>query len=712
MVKKRYIFIDLIRVVCCFAILFYHLNIMNGGYLAVCVFFVLTGYLNTISSLKKKKFSLIDYYKNRFIKIYLPMAIVVFLSVSVISLIKVFNWINLKPEVLSILLGYNNYWQLNANLDYFIRNISSPFMHMWFISLLIQFEIFFPFVLIILNKIKDKTYKIVPCILLFILGLLSYLLFLKNIYDKNLLFAYYDTFSRLFSIIFGVLLGYIHDYFKPFMLKNKFIYILYFIVLIIMFIFIDSSSSLLGLSMIIVTIISMRLIDYGVVFNTNHLFDNIISYISSITYEIYLVQYPIIFIFQYINISGVLKIILVVFIIFLLSSLIHYLRDFKKKNVTKYVGIIILFIFVFFGVFKFISAKDYTSDMENLERDLNKNRELIKKREKEYLDNSKKEKAELDKLLKSGEHNEGEVLQFVSEMKLVGIGDSIMELTIKDLEKEFPNGYFDGVVNRTERKAMDLLKELSKKDLLGDAVLFSLGTNDSNCNRMCKEELLKLVGDRKLFWVNATNPDSSDFNPGLEEFANAHDNVYIIDWVSVCKQHPEYLVYDKVHPSVRGCSVYAKTIFDKIYSVYLDEYKKNINDRISKYEEISNNRYTFIGNDLLGGIYDNLNNKYENSIFIIDNGFTYKTLMDKLKKSELSNNVILVFDNTINLREKDYKKIIKLLNGKNVYIVTTSDIDNVNIIKFNYSKYTIFDNIHLSNKGNRELFNKIANTLK
>ena len=74
--------------------------------------------------------------------------------------------------------------------------------------------------------------------------------------------------------------------------------------------------------------------------------------------------------------------------------------------------------------------------------------------------------------------------------------------------------------------------------------------------------------------------------------------------------------------------------------------------------------------------------------------------------------MILVFDNTINLREKDYKKIIKLLNGKNVYIVTTSDIDNVNIIKFNYSKYTIFDNIHLSNKGNRELFNKIANTLK
>ena len=58
------------------------------------------------------------------------------------------EWFNLRPETNSVLLGYNNYWQLNANLDYFVRLISSPFMHFWYIALLLQFELIFPIVLV------------------------------------------------------------------------------------------------------------------------------------------------------------------------------------------------------------------------------------------------------------------------------------------------------------------------------------------------------------------------------------------------------------------------------------------------------------------------------------------------------------------------------------------------------------------------------------
>ena len=138
--KKHYVGFDILRVVSCITILFYHLNILKGGYLAVCTFFVLSGYLSTISCLKKDKLSLKDYYISRFKKIYLPMIIVVFLSISIISLTTSYNWINLKNEVTSILLGYNNYWQINANLDYFVRNVSSPFMHLWFLSIIILEE--------------------------------------------------------------------------------------------------------------------------------------------------------------------------------------------------------------------------------------------------------------------------------------------------------------------------------------------------------------------------------------------------------------------------------------------------------------------------------------------------------------------------------------------------------------------------------------------
>ena len=101
-VKKYYKDIDLIRLFSCIAVLLYHLNILNGGYLAVCIFFVISGYLSCVSLFKKNKISLKDYYKNRLIKLYLPLLVVVFVSISIISLFPSINWFNLKNETTTI----------------------------------------------------------------------------------------------------------------------------------------------------------------------------------------------------------------------------------------------------------------------------------------------------------------------------------------------------------------------------------------------------------------------------------------------------------------------------------------------------------------------------------------------------------------------------------------------------------------------------------
>ncbi|MCI7240922.1 MAG: acetyltransferase, partial [Bacilli bacterium] len=74
---------------------------------------------------------------NKFLKLYLLLIIVTFISVSVISLMPNILWLSLKPEVNSIILGYNNFWQIGVNLDYFARHIDSPFMHLWYISILL-----------------------------------------------------------------------------------------------------------------------------------------------------------------------------------------------------------------------------------------------------------------------------------------------------------------------------------------------------------------------------------------------------------------------------------------------------------------------------------------------------------------------------------------------------------------------------------------------
>ena len=54
--KEYYKNLNIIRIISCIAVLFYHLGILKGGYLAVCTFFVLSGYLSCKSACKKENF--------------------------------------------------------------------------------------------------------------------------------------------------------------------------------------------------------------------------------------------------------------------------------------------------------------------------------------------------------------------------------------------------------------------------------------------------------------------------------------------------------------------------------------------------------------------------------------------------------------------------------------------------------------------------------
>ena len=154
--KKYYPYLDIIRIISCLGVLFYHLGYLKGGFLSVCCFFVLSGYLSYISLSRKDTVHLKEYYKNHFFHIYLPLLIVVFLTTCVVSFIPNIHWFQLKPETTSVLFGYNNYWQLSVNSDYFARHISSPFMHFWYIGILLQFELIFHFFFLFLKNLATS----------------------------------------------------------------------------------------------------------------------------------------------------------------------------------------------------------------------------------------------------------------------------------------------------------------------------------------------------------------------------------------------------------------------------------------------------------------------------------------------------------------------------------------------------------------------------
>lgn len=728
MKDKYYKKLDLIRVIACISILFYHIGILKGGYLAVCTFFVLTGYFSVISYFKKEKFSFKEYYKNKLKRIYLPVLIVVFLSVLITSLIKFINYSNFKPEVTSILFGYNNYWQLNANLDYFVRHISSPFMHLWFIAIIMQFELVIPFILKGLDKIGKKISKLLPCVLLFLLSLSSYILFYIMVSKGSLMSAYYGTTTRLFSIFLGLLVGFIHVYYKPLIIKNNVIrnilFSLYLIILIVLFILIDFKSNFFSISMLLVTLITPRLIDYGKSINdSDSTLNIIISLFSKISYEIYLVQYPVIYIFQNIKLTNYIKVPLIIVITILISMILKLALNIKVKNKVKICRLFLLILILIgtsFGLYKYIITKDYTKEMKKLESDLNKNSELIKKRQKDYLNNLKKEEDEWNSVLNDLNSSEEELKEKVRNLHIVGVGDSVMELAIKDLYNELPNGYFDAKVNRTTYQTNDVLKDLINRKILGDVVVLNIGTNGEFYQKYT-DEIMKTLGDRKVFWLNATNADYDDFNDKLTNFASKYPNVYIIDWVSVVKKHPEYVISDRVHPTIKGCKIYAEVIFQSIYENYLNEFKKNKEEKIKEHENKEKEKITFIGNDLLLGMYKNLEKDYKDESFIIDKNLDYKSLKKKLKENKLNHKLVLVFDNKTNITKDDYNELLELYKDNEIYVVVTTNTLNINNEKiktidftkeFNNKKYTSYDGIHLTNEGNKKLKEKIDSTLK
>ena len=718
--KKYYNKLDIIRLISCIAVLLYHMNILKGGFLAVCIFFVLSGYLSCISSFKKEKFSILTFYKNRLLHIYLPLVSVVFISILAIGFFKDINWLNLKPESTSVLLGYNNFWQIDANADYFARHISSPFMHFWYIAILLQFELIFPFIFILFKKIGDKLHKIIPCILLSILSIIGTIYFYQMSLKGNITFVYYNTFTRLFSILFGLSIGFIHSYYNHLSLKNKYIstiiFYLYLIIISTMFLYIDSNSKYYALSMIITTLITCRLITYATIniSNKQNIIDKSINKLSKISYEIYLVQYPIIFIFQYISMKNNLKILSIISLVLLSSILIHIGLSFKKrKHIISNIFTILISIGIIgisiIGGYKYVSAKDYTKDMKKLEEQLNNNQIIMEEKQKQYEENLKKEKEQYDNMLNDLENSEKNIKEMVGKLPIVGIGDSVMLGALDSLYQRFPNGFFDAKVSRTDWMANDILKDLKSKNMLSDNIIFNLGTN-GDCGDECKIEIIKTCENRNLFWITVSNDKDVHVNDRLINLSKKYNNVHIIDWATISKGHFEYFVADGIHLTPQGSKVYAESIYNEIFKIYYKEFEEKKNKILKEHEESEKNKISFIGNEVLLNMYNELEKDYSNAKYYIDKNYTFDAIIEVIKKEIEENNynhkIVLLIDNSLTLTNEQYNTIIETSKNNYLYIVLfnkNNTLSNNKIIEFYDNKYYMPDKVHLNKQGITEL---------
>ncbi len=202
--KEKLLGFDGLRTFALFGVLLFHMfpRAVPGGYFGVILFFVISGFLSGVSAASAKSMEILPYYAKRARRIYPSLVIMVFITVQAIAILDHFRLQNAQPEILSVLLGYNNYWQISASADYFANlAANSAFTHLWYISILMQFEVIWPWLFRFASGRTDKTIGILFLLSLFVMPVLS---FVPSV-SRTLL--YYGTLCRIHALLGGAWLG-------------------------------------------------------------------------------------------------------------------------------------------------------------------------------------------------------------------------------------------------------------------------------------------------------------------------------------------------------------------------------------------------------------------------------------------------------------------------------------------------------------------------
>ena len=194
--------LDGLRGIAISLVLLFHIwpEYFSFGYVGVDIFFVLSGYLITQiihTKLQSNSFSFKEFYRNRIRRIF-PAMILVVLTTFLIGYLFLFpsELEQLGKHIQSSAFFYQNfrligevgYWDEAAQLK--------PLLHFWSLSIEEQFYLFWPFVILILYKLRLNLF----------ISLLAIFLLLIVIPQFTSIDIFYHSFARFWELAFGGLI--------------------------------------------------------------------------------------------------------------------------------------------------------------------------------------------------------------------------------------------------------------------------------------------------------------------------------------------------------------------------------------------------------------------------------------------------------------------------------------------------------------------------
>ena len=432
--------IDGLRAIAVLAVIFYHvefyfndLKLFSGGFIGVDIFFVISGYLITSIIIKeikdKNRFSLSSFYMRRARRILPALFVTIFISI-------IFAWYFLIPSsflqfsksIIASVFFFSNYFFYFEGLVYNSeQSLLKPLLHTWSLSVEEQFYIFFPLLLILINKFFRKKFFLV-FLILFILSFI--VAFYSTI--NNASFSFFSTFSRGWEFLVGSFLAYFQINKEKINYKNHNLFSFFGLFLILFsFFYFDSNTihpsikTLVPISGVFLIIFFSNSKNYITRFLSNYFFVKI----GLISYSLYLWHFPI-FAFarnkaKYLSDFDKLELLCITILLSLLSYFFIE-KPFRKKNFIsfKWVSIFLsIFLIVFISLNILSIKKNGFDDRIHV---------FLKNTEKEILEYSMKDSQGtcFDRFENFCNFNQN------AEKSIILIGDSHSEVFSENLYKK------------------------------------------------------------------------------------------------------------------------------------------------------------------------------------------------------------------------------------------------------------------------------------
>jgi peptidoglycan/LPS O-acetylase OafA/YrhL len=209
--------LDGLRTLAMYLIILFHANVAwaSGTFIAVNLFFVLSGYLVTnviLNEIDKSGTLRLSVFYARRVRRLLPAALVAIVGISllVLRVFPVSRRLALVGDAQSALLYVANWRFIDQAADYFATDVDkSPFLHFWTLGIEEQFYVVFPLVILLLVRFGRRGVMSSRAVLMSGLGIFLVLSLVAQFYWAGVddMHAYFGTDARLYQLVAGCMLA-------------------------------------------------------------------------------------------------------------------------------------------------------------------------------------------------------------------------------------------------------------------------------------------------------------------------------------------------------------------------------------------------------------------------------------------------------------------------------------------------------------------------